>query len=91
MVEQGTHKSVLRCAVLSRVGTTHNRVTYRLYRLLTQEHITPIERIPDPSRSSASYSSLHPIGQRHPSVLSTSSAGQVNETRISVDSDTLSV
>jgi hypothetical protein len=27
-----------------------NRVTYRLYRCLSQEHITPIERIPDSAR-----------------------------------------
>jgi hypothetical protein len=36
----------MRCAFVSGDPST-NRVTYRLYRWSIQEHITPIERIPD--------------------------------------------
>jgi hypothetical protein len=47
VVEQGTHKSPFRSAVLPRLGEPRtNLVTYRLYRRLDQEHITPTEHIP---------------------------------------------
>jgi hypothetical protein len=47
VVEQGTHKPLLPSAVLSEWDLIGNLLSYGLYLGRGQEHITPIEHIPD--------------------------------------------
>jgi len=46
MVDQGTHKTPDLTAVLSKWDLIGYPFTYGLYLRSTQEHVTPIERIP---------------------------------------------